>query len=130
MAVPRERNHPDLCGISHELWLMRIPQDPEISVWPPTQRGLTEVMESTWRLGLGLPQQWVSVDTPRQTSSQGSKHSAAKTWWQDQAHPVPSAHWCLLVVVPSGGRGPVSNPETLGIRGFLMVITVMVVMTG
>lgn len=62
MAVPRERNHPDLCGISHELWLMRIPQDPEISVWPPTQRGLTEVMESTWRLGLGLPQQWVSVD--------------------------------------------------------------------
>lgn len=69
-------------------------------------------------------------DTPRQTSSQGSKHSAAKTWWQDQAHPVPSAHWCLQVVVPSGGRGPVSNPETLGIRGFLMVITVMVVMTG
>lgn len=62
-------------------------------------------------------------DNPRQTPSQGSKHSVAKTWRQDQAHPVPSANWCLLVVVPSG------NPETLGIRGFLMVITVMVVMT-
>ena len=69
-------------------------------------------------------------DNPRQTPSQGSKHSAAKTWRQDQVHPVPSVHWCLLAVVPSGGHGPVSNPETLGIRGFLMVITVMVVMTG